>query len=492
MQADTKSPFSESATSTGGYPAPLQFIAGQWRSGGDGVAGLVRNPATHAVLAEVPRASKQDLDDALAAAESALAPWRRMAAVDRGNILTAAAILLREKADQIARIMSLEQGKTLPEAKLEVMLSAETFDWYAAEGRRANGRIMPARLPGARQMVLPQPLGVVAAFTPWNFPCLLPARKIAPALAAGCTMVMKPSEETPASALVLAAVLQEAGLPPGVLNMVMGIPSEISEHLIASPIIRKITFTGSVPVGKQLARLAAEGVKPCTLELGGHSAALIFEDADLDRAVATCLQGKTRNAGQVCTSPTRFLVHESIHDEFVDRFAKALNSVVIGEGLLATSQMGPLANSRRLEAMEQLVSDATAAGGKLFAGGSRQGSIGNFFKPTILLDTPINSGPMTTEPFGPVALVSRFARIEEAIAEANRLPYGLAAYAFTRSSATAVTVSEELEAGGIGINSFAVSHVEAPFGGIKDSGIGYEGGSEGMAAYMQQKYVHHA
>ncbi|MES2536924.1 MAG: NAD-dependent succinate-semialdehyde dehydrogenase [Pseudomonadota bacterium] len=474
------------------YPHPRQFIAGQWRLGGDGVAGVVRNPATNAVLAELPRASKQDLDDALAAADKAFVSWRRTPAVERGAILTAAATLLRARAPQLARIMTMEQGKTLAESTLEVMLSAETFDWYAAEGRRANGRIMPARLPGARQMVLPTPLGPVAAFTPWNFPGLLPARKIAPALAAGCTMIMKPSEETPASALLLAAVLAEAGLPAGVLNMVLGMPSDISEHLIASPVIRKITFTGSVPVGKHLARLAAEGVKPCTLELGGHSAALIFEDADLDRAVATCLQGKTRNAGQVCTSPTRFLVHEAIHDEFVARFAKALNDVVIGDGLSSASQMGPLANGRRVDAMEQLVSDATAAGGKLFAGGMRQGDSGNFFRPTIVLGTPIDAGPMCIEPFGPVALVSRFSRIEEAIAEANRLPYGLAAYAFTRSAATAVTVSEELEAGGIGINSFAVSHVEAPFGGIKESGLGYEGGSEGLAAFMHQKYVHHA
>ncbi len=492
MQSSSQEHRSGFSWDADGYPKLRQFIGGEWRAGGDGTAGLVHNPADHAVLAEVPRASKQDLDDALAAADKAFAPWRRMPAVDRGNILTAAASLLRARADQLARVMTLEQGKTLPESRLEVMLSAETFDWYAAEGRRANGRIMPARLPGARQMVLPQPLGPVAAFTPWNFPSILPARKIAPALAAGCTMVMKPSEETPASALVLAAVLQEAGLPPGVLNMVLGIPSEISEHLIASPIIRKITFTGSVPVGKQLARLAAEGVKPCTLELGGHSAALIFEDADLDRAVATCLQGKTRNAGQVCTSPTRFLVHEAIHDEFVERFSRALNGVVIGSGLSSESQMGPLANGRRLEAMEQLVKDATAAGGKLVAGGARQGKSGNFFRPTILTGTPITSSPMCIEPFGPVALISRFTRIEEAITEANRLPYGLAAYAFTRSAATAVTVSEELEAGGIGINSFAVSQVEAPFGGIKESGMGYEGGSEGLAAFMHQKYVHHA
>jgi len=474
------------------YPAPRQFIDGRWRTGGDGCAGTIVNPATDTVLAEVPRASRQDLDDALAAAGRAYAAWRHTPALERGAMLRRAAQLLRERASTIALRMTLEQGKTLREAQLEVELSAETFDWYAAEGLRAHGRVLPSRVRGARQLVLPQPLGPVAAFTPWNFPALLPARKIAPALAAGCTMVMKPSEETPGSALALAEALADAGLPAGVLNMVLGVPAEVSSHLIASPVIRKVTFTGSTAVGRGLARLAADGVKPCTLELGGHAPVLVFDDADLERTVATCVMGKTRNAGQVCTSPTRFLVQQGIHDRFVAAFSQALDRLVVGDGTASDSQMGPLANRRRLQAMNELVDDAAGAGARVAAGGRREGSRGNFFRPTLLAGTPANARAMQQEPFGPLALVSAFGTLEEGLARANDSAYGLAAYAFTRSAETAVAVSEELEAGGIGINSFAVSHTEAPFGGLKDSGYGHEGGSEGLQAYMHQKYVHHA
>lgn len=474
------------------YVPPMQFIAGRWRTGGDGVVGVVVNPANDEVLAEIPRASKQDLDDALAAAQDAYSPWRMKSAHERAAVLRRAAALLRERVSPIALRMTLEQGKTLPEARLEVELSAETFDWYAAEALRVNGRVMPSRVRGARQMVLPQPLGPVAAFTPWNFPALLPARKIAPALAAGCTMVMKPSEETPSSALALAEALADAGLPAGVLNMVLGVPAEVSAHLIASPAIRKVTFTGSTEVGRTLARLAAEGVKPCTLELGGHAPVLIFDDADLERTVATCITGKTRNAGQVCTSPTRFLVQAGVYDRFVAAFSQAMNRLVIGDGMAADSQMGPLANRRRLKAVEDMVNGAVGAGAKVLAGGERQGSSGSFFRPTVLVGTPPDAAVMRNEPFGPLALVDCFDSLEEGLALANNTPYGLAAYAFTRSAETAVAVSEGLEAGGIGINSFAVSHIEAPFGGLKDSGYGHEGGSEGLEAFMHQKYVHHA
>lgn len=466
------------------YVPPMQFIAGGWRSGGDGVVGVVVNPANDEVLAEVPRASRQDLDDALTAAQAAFSPWRLRSAHERAAVLRRAAVLLRERASAIALRMTLEQGKTLPEARLEVELSAETFDWYAAEALRVHGRVMPSRVSGARQMVLPQALGPVAAFTPWNFPALLPARKIAPALAAGCTMVMKPSEETPSSALALAEALADAGLPAGVLNMVLGVPADVSSHLIGSPVIRKVTFTGSTVVGRALARLAAEGVKPCTLELGGHAPVLIFDDADLERTVATCVIGKTRNAGQVCTSPTRFLVQEGIHDRFIAAFSQALGRLVIGDGTAADSQMGPLANRRRLKAVEQLVGDAVEAGAKVVAGGERQGSSGCFFRPTVLVDTPPDTSVMRNEPFGPLALVDAFVGLGEGLARANNSPYGLAAYAFTRSAETAVAVSEGLEAGGIGINSFAVSHIEAPFGGLKDSGYGHEGGSEGLEAFI--------
>lgn len=474
------------------YPVPRQYIGGAWRSGGAGHAGSVRNPASDRVLAEVPRASQADLDDALDAAAGAFPAWRHRSAIERGAFLQRAAALLRERAPAIARLMTLEQGKTLAESTLEVTLAAETFDWYAAEGQRAYGRLIPSRVRGARQMTLPQPLGPVAAFSPWNFPALLPARKIAPALAAGCTMILKPSEETPASAIALVQALADAGLPAGVLNLVTGVPSEVSTHLIGSDIIRKVTFTGSTAVGRHLARLAADGLKPCTLELGGHAPVLIFDDADLERTVATCVMGKTRNAGQVCTSPTRFLVQDGIHDAFVAKYAEALGRLVVGPGLDSASQMGPLANGRRLQAMHTLVAQATAAGGRVATGGRRSGTEGCFFAPSVIVDTPVTAEPMRVEPFGPVALVNRFSGIEDALAEANRLPYGLAAYLFTRSAETAVHVSEELEAGGIGINSFAVSHVEAPFGGLKDSGYGHEGGHEGLEAFLHHKYIHHA
>ncbi|MES2483749.1 MAG: aldehyde dehydrogenase family protein, partial [Pseudomonadota bacterium] len=349
--------------------APLQYIAGQWRCGGDGVAGQVRNPATGEVLAEVPRASRSDLDDALAAAAAGFDVWRVKAPQERSAVLRRAADLLRERADALAMLMTLEQGKTLAESRLEFNLSAEALDWYAGEALRMNGRVMPSRVRGTRQLSLPQPLGPVAAFTPWNFPALLPARKIGPALAAGCSMVMKPSEETPWSAIALAQALADAGLPAGVLNLVFGVPSEVSSHLIASPVIRKVTFTGSTAVGRLLARSAADHVKPCTLELGGHAPVLVFDDADLDKAVATCLMGKTRNAGQVCTSPTRFIVQDGIFEAFTTRFAQAMDQMVVGNGLDPASQMGALANTRRLEAIGALVDDAVSCGARVLSGG---------------------------------------------------------------------------------------------------------------------------
>jgi succinate-semialdehyde dehydrogenase/glutarate-semialdehyde dehydrogenase len=407
-------------------------------------------------------------------------------------ILRRAAGLLRERAQSIAWRMTSEQGKPLAESRVEVEICAETLEWYAAEGLRAYGRVMPSRVRGARQLMIPQPLGPVAAFTPWNFPAMLPVRKIAPALAAGCTMVLKPAEETPSSALALAEALADAGLPAGVLNVVFGDPNEVSTHLIGSRIIRKVTFTGSTAVGRKLAHLAADGVKPCTLELGGHAPVLVFDDADLDRAVTTCLQGKTRNAGQVCTSPTRFIVQAGIYDRFVSAFAAALDKLVVGDGTVASTQMGPLANGRRIGALDDMVSQAVGEGAKVRAGGKRVGDVGSFFRPTLLTETPLQASVMLNEPFGPLALASRFETLEEGIARANATSYGLAAYAFTRSADTAMAVSEELEAGGVGINTFAVSHVEAPFGGLKDSGYGHEGGPEAMDAFLHHKYVHHA
>ena len=474
------------------YQKPLLFIAGAWRHGGDGSCGVVRDPATGKTLGEVPKASRADLDDALTSSAAAFVLWRRMPAVERGAILRRAADLLRERTKDLAPLVTLEQGKTLGEAILEITLSAEALDWYAAEGLRANGRVIPARIPGARQLVIPEPLGPVVALTPWNFPMILPARKIAAALAAGCTVVIKPSEETPASTIGLAQALADAGLPAGVLNVVFGVPAEVSTHLIRSDVIRKVTFTGSTAVGREIARLSAEGLKPCTLELGGHAPVMVFDDADLEKAIATCAMGKTRNAGQVCTSPTRFLVQDRIHDAFVQGFGRALDAMQVGCGLDPANQMGPLANERRLLAVEALIADAVQAGGRVVAGGRRAQQAGNFLRPSLIADVPGSAKAMNVEPFGPVALVSRFKTLEEGLAEANRLPFGLAAYAFTQSAATAVTVSEELQVGGVGINSFAVSQIEAPFGGLKDSGFGNEGGREGLEAFMHPKYVHHA
>lgn len=473
------------------YKAPEIFVDGHWRKGGGGACGVVRNPATGDVLAEVPRASVADMDEALASSVQGFEKWRHTAAVERGAILRRAAELLRQRSPELARIMTLEQGKTLAESALEFAIAAETFDWFAAEGLRAYGRIIPARLSGARQMVHLQPIGPVAALSPWNFPAVLPARKIAGALAAGCSVIVKPAEETPASAMALVQALTDAGLPNGVVNLLFGVPSEVSEHLIRSEVIRKVHFTGSTSVGRRLASLAAEGVKPCTLELGGHAPVLIFNDADLERTIATCVQGKLRNAGQVCTSPTRFIVQDGIHDRFVRRLAEEFDKVVVGPGLDPKSQMGALANPRRMAAMEELTNDALAKGARLRTGGKRAHEDGDFWRPTLLMDVPHSAQAMQVEPFGPMVLTSRFSTLEQGLAEANRLPFGLAAYAFTSSAATAVAVSDELQAGGIGINTFAVSQIEAPFGGIKDSGYGTEGGREGLEAFMRPRYVHH-
>lgn len=480
-------------TAAGGYAVDgLQLlIGGKWQAG-RGSPLRISNPATGQTLAEPTGASQEDLDAALTSAETGFALWRRTPATGRAAILSRAAQLLRERTKPLARLLTLEQGKPLAQAELEITLCAETFDWYAAEAGRAYGRIIPARSPGARQMVLPEPIGPVAAFTPWNFPALLAARKVAPALAAGCSCILKPAEETPAAALGLGRALADAGLPDGVLNIVFGDPAMISRHLIASPVIRKITFTGSVPVGRSLAVLAAQQVKPCTLELGGHAPVIVLDDADIDAAAALSAIGKTRNAGQVCTSPTRFYVQRPAYERFVERFGAALGQIALGDGLDPRSEMGPLANVRRIETMERLVTDAARHQAEIVTGGAREGDSGFFWRPTLLANVPDDAAAMTEEPFGPLALVSPFDELDEAIARANRSAVGLAGYAFTRSAAAAVRLGEELEVGVLGLNSFAVSHTEAPFSGVKDSGYGYEGGSEGLAGFLHQKYVHHS
>jgi succinate-semialdehyde dehydrogenase/glutarate-semialdehyde dehydrogenase len=467
-------------------------IGGAWRNG-DGRQGEdVVNPATEKPLARLPHAGASDLDEALAAAEKGFALWRATSAYDRAKVLRKAANLVRERAEAIARIMTQEQGKVLPESRLEVLVTADIIEWFAEEGRRAYGRIIPGRVKGTRQLVLQEPVGVVAAFTPWNFPTLTPARKIGASLAAGCSIIIKPSEETPGSCVELVRCFVDAGLPPGVLNLVFGVPANVSEHLIASDLVRKISFTGSVPVGKHLAGLAAKGMKRATMELGGHSPVVVFADADPEKTADTIAAFKFRNAGQVCISPTRFYVQEPVYDRFLARFTEFANAIKLGDGLEQGTTMGPLANARRLDAMAAIVNDSKSRGGKVVTGGKRRGNQGYFFEPTVITDLPDDCKLMTQEPFGPIAPVVTFKTFDEVVARANSLPFGLAAYAFTSSGQTATAIGDALESGMVAINNVVISTPETPFGGVKESGYGHEGGIEGLEAYMVRKFISQA
>lgn len=472
------------------YGALQLFIDGRWLDTGNRATDDVLNPATGEAIGTVTHASRDDIDAAAEAAARAFAGWKRMPAFDRAKIIRKAADLLRERCEHIATRLVLEQGKPIGEARMEVMSAADIFDWTADEGRRIYGRIVPSRVPGVEWKVTREPVGPVAAFTPWNVPVVIPARKISAALAVGCTMVIKPAEETPASVMEIARALDDAGLPKGVLNVVHGVPAQVSEQLIFHPKIRKITFTGSTIVGQQLAAMAAQaGVKRATMELGGHAPVLIFDDADIGLAVQSMVAFKYRNAGQVCVSPTRFYVHENVHDRFVADFSAAARSIIVGDGLAPGTQMGPLANPRRVAAMEQFVADALDRGAHLEAGGQRGSNRGYFYEPTVLANVPIDARAMNEEPFGPLAITAPFSNFDEVIDQANRLPFGLAAYAFTSSSKTASMLGSALESGMVGINNSFISMPETPFGGVKQSGYGSEGGTEGMDAYLTTKLV---
>jgi succinate-semialdehyde dehydrogenase/glutarate-semialdehyde dehydrogenase len=468
------------------------YIDGQWLNGASRKSEDVINPATGKVLGKLPHASKADLDAALAAADKGFKVWKAMSAYDRANIMRRAASLLRERADHVGTVMTMEQGKPYPEARIEALTSADIIDWYAEEGRRAYGRIVPGRAKGVRQIVVQEPVGVVAAFTPWNFPTLTPVRKIAGALAAGCSIIVKASEETPAGCVELVKCFAEAGVPAGVVNLVFGVPAEVSTHLIASDIVKKVSFTGSIPVGKLLAGLAAKGMKKATMELGGHSPVLVFGDADPEKAADTIAAFKYRNAGQVCISPTRFYVQENNYNKFVARFTEYAKGLKLGDGLEKDTKMGPLANPRRLDAMESIMQDSKTRGGKVATGGSRNGNQGFFFQPTVITDLPDDSKLMTQEPFGPIAPIVPFKTFDEVIERANSLEFGLASYVFTGSTATANAVGDAIQAGMVGINSVAVSTPETPFGGVKESGYGSEGGIEGLEAYMNVKFISQA
>ena len=467
-------------------------IGGNWQ-GGDGRKGEdVVNPATEKPLARLPHASQSDLDAALAAAEKGFKVWRATSAYDRAKVLRKAASLVRERAEVIARIMTQEQGKVFGESRLEVLTTADIIEWFAEEGRRAYGRIIPGRVKNTRQIVVQEPVGVVAAFTPWNFPTLTPARKIGASLAAGCAIIIKPSEETPGSCVELVRCFVDAGLPPGVLNMVFGVPANVSEYLIASDVVRKISFTGSVPVGKHLAGLAAKGMKRATMELGGHSPVVVFGDADPEKTAETIAAFKYRNAGQVCISPTRFYVQEPVYDRFLERFTAFANAINLGDGLEQGVTMGPLANARRLDAMEAIVNDSKSRGGKIVTGGKRRGNQGYFFEPTVITGVPDDSKIMTEEPFGPLAPIVAFKSFEEVVERANSLKFGLAAYAFTGSAQTANAIGDALEAGMVAVNNVVISTPETPFGGVKESGYGHEGGIEGLEVYTVRKFISQA
>ncbi|MBP6819097.1 MAG: NAD-dependent succinate-semialdehyde dehydrogenase [Ferrovibrio sp.] len=464
-------------------------IAGQWVGGAAGATIAVLNPATGEAIGNVAKAEKADLDRALAAAEAGFRVWKKVSGFERYKILRKAADLLRARAEAIAQNMTLEQGKPLAEARMEANAAGDIVDWFAEEARRTYGRVIPARVQDVQQLVIKEPVGPVAAFTPWNFPINQAVRKVSAALAAGCSIILKGPEETPAACAALVQAYLDAGVPEGVVQLVYGVPSEISEYLIPHPVIRKITFTGSTPVGKHLSMLAGAHMKRITMELGGHSPAIVCEDADIDRAVALLSAAKFRNAGQVCTSPTRFLVHESAYERFVDGFVKVAKGLKVGDGMDKDTQMGPLANDRRVQAMEMFVSDAVSKGAKIQAGGKRIGNKGNFFEPTVMTEVPLDARIMNEEPFGPVVPILPFRDLDAALVEANRLPYGLAAYAYTRSSNTIATLSAGFESGMVSVNHHGLALPEAPFGGVKDSGYGSEGGIEAMEAYLNAKFV---
>jgi succinate-semialdehyde dehydrogenase / glutarate-semialdehyde dehydrogenase len=469
------------------YPSIEFYIDGRWKRA-DGQP--VINPADETVLGTVPTATMADLDDAIAAAERGFKLWRKTSPAKRTQIILKAAALIRERVNEMAIVMTMEQGKPIEQARLEVLRGCDIIEWDAAEGLRTYGRVIPSE-EGMRHTVLRQPIGPVAAFSPWNFPMSSPARKVAGALSSGCSIILKASEETPAGAVQLVRAFHDAGLPPGVLNLVFGNPAEISGYLIPQSAIRLITFTGSIPVGKSLAEMAGRYMKPAIMELGGHAPVIVCDDVDPATTAATSVTGKSRNAGQVCVAPTRFFVQESIYKRFADTFAEKAAQLKVGNGLDPSTQLGPLANSRRIDAMENFVADAKSKGARVLAGGQRIGNHGYFFPLTVLADVPDDARAMRDEPFGPLALINPVRTLDEAIEKANALPYGLAAYAFTRSAENADRLASEVEVGNLSINHFVASLAETPFGGVKESGYGREGGTEGLQCYTVAKNVSH-
>ena len=471
------------------YPDLHLYIDGDWRKAAGDLP--VLNPATGDEIGRLPHADRSDLHDALEAAEKGFRVWSRTPPVERANVLLQAAALMREREEEIATAITAEHGKPLPQARLEVIRGCEFFEWDAGEATRTYGRVIPSG-PGVRYIVHHQPIGTVLGLSPWNFPMSQPCRKVAGAIASGCSLILKAAEETPAGALQIARALHDAGLPPGVLNLVFGTPAEISDYLIRQAQVRLVAFTGSTAVGRRLTTLASQYMTPVLMELGGHAPVIVCEDTDVETAAVNGAVRKMRNAGQVCTSPTRFFVHESIFDEYLDVFVRRAAETVVGNGFDAGVEMGPLANERRPPALAGFVEDAVAKGARLMTGGNRMGDKGYFFEPTVLANVPDDARVMQEEPFGPLAVVNPVASLDEGIRNANAVPFGLAAYGFTNRADYADQLVEELEAGNVSINTLEASLPETPFGGVKHSGFGREGGTEGLHNYMIVKNVSHS
>jgi succinate-semialdehyde dehydrogenase/glutarate-semialdehyde dehydrogenase len=467
------------------------YFDGAWHAASDGKTKAVTDPATEEVVGTIPVATVQDLDAALASAQRGFATWSKVPAWDRARFMRKAADLVRERLEDIARTMSIETGKPIAEARGETQAAADQFEWYAEETKRIYGQTIEGRAPDVRLRVIYQPVGVVAAFTAWNFPALLPARKMAAALGAGCSFIIKPAGETPGSCMALVQALHDAGLPEGVANLVSGSSDMIAEHLVTSPIVRKVSLTGSVPIGKRMLHLAADGVKKVSMELGGHAPVVVFEDADPEMAARACAATKFRNCGQVCISPSRFYVHERSYEPFSHTFAATAKSLKIGRGLDEGVQVGPMANARGIATAKALTEDALSRGAELLAGGDRAVAFnrGYFFEPTVLGRVPDDARIMNEEPFGPVAPITTFRDYDEVMRRANALPFGLAGYVFSNDARTATMAAEDLEVGMVGVNDMLLAAAEAPFGGVKESGMGREGGALGLLDYLEPKFV---
>jgi succinate-semialdehyde dehydrogenase/glutarate-semialdehyde dehydrogenase len=471
------------------YPDLFLYINGEWRKSADDLA--VLNPATEQEIGRLPVASQHDLNDALESAAMGFATWRKTAPCERAAVLRKAAALLRERREEIATAITAEHGKPLNQARMEVIRGCEFLEWDAGEATRTYGRVIPSA-PGVRYIVHHQPIGIVAGFSPWNFPMSQPCRKIAGAIAAGCSIILKAAEETPAGAIHIARAFHDAGLPPGVFNLVFGEPATISEHLIKQDSVRLVAFTGSTAVGQHLTTLASQHMTPVLMELGGHAPVIVCEDTDVQAAALTGAVRKMRNAGQVCTSPTRFFVHQSIFDEYTDAFVRRAAATVVGNGVEPGVEMGPLANDRRIAALTSLVEDARDLGADVRTGGRKMDRKGYFFQPTVLANVPDTARVMQEEPFGPLAIINPVSSLADAIEKANSVPFGLAAYGFTNRADYVDRMIEDIEAGNVSINTLEASLPETPFGGVKSSGYGREGGSEGLHNYMITKNVSHS